>query len=334
MHGPQLWLASTVLTFSFGYLFFWGTFGTSLRGGLSSFIGPFYLMPVLVPLTFIAAKGFAALWRHDRFLGAAALTAMLVVSGYLLSRALPVNLRFSAEDRRIYASIAAARLDRALVLVPPLYGPTLLHPLAFLQNDADYDGRIVYALDRGERGNLRLLDDFPGRDAYKLRFHGHYRANPPDRGLRTSLEPISVVQQPSFAFTLSFENPSDDPRVVVTVAAGSVRHSLVLDTASVPGKRHDLHFSVGPTSVEIRSAVQAHLREAVRDDGLLSVSVLLGSRDGGLERPVYERSLAHRADGSSVRILFPGHVPVDDLGPVDGDPLRTPAYPSKPDGPG
>ena len=334
VHGPQLWLASIVLTFSLGYLFFWGTFGTSLRGGLSSFIGPFYLMPVIVPLSFVGAKGFGALWRHDRLLGAAALVAMVVVSGYLLSRALPVNLRFSAEDRRIYAPIEAARLDRALVLVPPLYGPQLLHPLAFLQNDADYDGRIVYALDRGEAANLRLLDDFPGRDVYKLRFHGHYRANPLDRSLRTSLQPLTVVDQASFPFTLSFGNPGDDPRVVVSVAMGGVRSSFVLDTASARGRRHELLFSVAPTSVEIRSPVEARLQEAVEDDGLLSVSVLTGSSDGGSARTIYERSLAYRPDGASLRILFPGRVSVDDLGPRDRDPLRTPVYTSRPDRPG
>ncbi|HEV3401483.1 MAG TPA: glycosyltransferase family 39 protein, partial [Acidimicrobiales bacterium] len=73
--GPQPWLALIVLTFACGYMFFWGTFGTSLRGGLSSFLGPFYLMPVLVPLTFLAARGFGAVWRHDRFLGTAVLVA-------------------------------------------------------------------------------------------------------------------------------------------------------------------------------------------------------------------------------------------------------------------
>ena len=332
--GPQLWLASIVLTFAFGYLFFWGTFGTSLRGGLSSFLGPFYLMPVVVPLTFIAARGFGVVWRHDRFLGAAALIAMLFVSGYLLSRALPVNLRFSAEDRRIYAPIAAARLDRALVLVPPLYGPQLLHPLAFLQNDADYDGRIVYALDRGEPGNLRLLDDFPGRQVYKLRFHGHYRANPLDRGLRTSLQPLTVVDQPSFPFSLGFHNPGDDPRVGVSVTMGGVRSSFVLDAASERGRRHELLFDVGPTSVDARSPVQGHHREAVDDDGVLSVSVRVGPNDGGSGRTVYERSLAYRFDGTSVRMLFPGRVSVDDLGSQDRDPLRTPAYSSRPDEPG
>ncbi len=333
VHGPQSWLASIALTFAVGYLFFWGTFGTSLRGGLSSFLGPFYLMPVLVPLTFLAAVGFGAVWRHDRFLGVASLAVMVTVSGYLLSRAVPVNLRFSAEDRRIYASIAAARLDRALVLVPPLYGPQLLHPLAFLQNDADYDGKVVYALDRGEQGNLRLLDDFPGRDVYKLRFHGRYRATPLDRSLRTSLEPLRVVEATSIPFQLSFENPGADPRVVVSITMGGTRDSFVLDAASMPEKRHDLQFTVWPASVEAGS-VQGHRREAVEDLGLLSVTVWVGQSDEGPGRTVYERSLAYRTDGRSLRALFPGHVSVDHLGPHDREPLRTPLYAPPPAAPG
>ncbi|HEX2042836.1 MAG TPA: glycosyltransferase family 39 protein [Acidimicrobiales bacterium] len=320
--GPQPWLASIALTFAVGYLFFWGTFGTSLRGGLASFLGPFYLMPVLVPLTFLAAQGFGAVWRHDRFLGVASLAVMVAVSGYLLSRALPVNLRFSAEDRRIYAPITAARLERALVLVPPLYGPQLLHPLAFLQNDADYDGKVVYALDRGEQGNLRLLDDFPGRDVYKLRFHGHYRATPIDRSLRTSLEPLTVVDASSIPFNLGFENPGADPRVVVSITMGGRRESFLLDTGSAPEKRHELQFTVGPGPIESASPVGARWREVVEDDGLLSVSVRVGPADGESERTVYERSLAYRRDGRSVRILLPGRVAVDELGSEDGDPLQ------------
>lgn len=334
VRGPQPWLAAIALTFACGYLFFWGTFGTSLRGGLSSFLGPFYLMPVLVPLTFLGAKGFAAVWRYDRFLGVASLAVMVTVSGYLLSRAVPVNLRFSAEDRRIYASIAAARLDGALVLVPPLYGPQLLHPLAFLQNDADYDGRIVYALDRGEQGNLRLLDDFPGRDVYKLRFHGRYRATPIDRGLRTSLEPLTAVDAASIPFRLSFDNPSGDPHVVVNITAGGTRDSFVLDTASTREKHHELQFAVGPASVEIGSPVQSHRREAVEDLGLLSVAVWVGEADSGPGRTLYERSLGYRTDGRSLRALFPGHVSVDELSGHDREPLTTPLYSQAPEGPG
>ena len=332
LDGPQPWLALIVLTFSGGYLFFWGTFGTSLRGGISSFLGPFYFTPLLVPITFIAAKGFGAVWRHDRFIGAAAFGGMVVVSGYLLFKALPINLRMSGEDRRIYAPISAAKLDRALVLVPPLYGPTLLHPLAFLQNDADYDGRIVYALDRGEQGNLRLLDDYPGREVYKLRFHGRYRAD--DRGLRTSLERLTVVDEGSLPATLSFHNPGDDPRVVVSITVGRLKHSFVLDNASSREKHHELRFSVGPGTVQIRSPVVAHLREAVEDAGLLSVSVWVGRADGVSGRTVYEHSLGYRTDGRSLRVLFPGNVSVDELGPQDPDPLRTPVYSAAADGSG
>ena len=324
--GPERWLALVVATFSFGYLFFWGSFSTSVRGGLTSFLGPFYFMPVLVPLTFLAAKGFGAVWRHDRFIAAVTVAGMVVVSGYLFYKALPVSLRFTAEDRRIYAPVSSARLDRALVLVPPIYGPQLLHPFAALHNDADYDGRIVYALDRGERQNLRLLDDFPGREVYKFRLHGHYRGNPSDPALRTTLDELTVVKQASLPATVTFHNPTEEPLVVVSVALGSRKESYVIDTGSSRGKRHEFAVSIGPGSVEALSGFQTRFPEVVEDTGLLSVAVSVGPAGGGSRRTLYERHLAYDTDGQSLRVLFPGTVPVDDLGPEDREPLTTPAW--------
>lgn len=317
MDGPQRWLALVVLSFSFGYLFFWGTFGTSLRGGVTSFLGPFYFLPVLVPLTFLGAKTFADVWRHDRFIAATSFAGMVVVSGYLLFKAVPVSLRLTAEDRRIYAPIVAARLDRALVLVPPIYGPQLLHPFAYLKNEADYDGRTVYALDRGEQRNLELIDDYPGREVYKLRIRGHYRANPTDRALTTSLDRLTVASQTSLPGTLAFDNPTEDPYVAVTVTLNGRKDSFVLDRESVTGKRHEVAFSIGPGSVDVRSPVADRFHERAADVGLLSVSVAVRPADGGQSRTIYERHLAFDSDGRSVRVLLPGNVSVNELGAED-----------------
>lgn len=317
LDGPQPWLALVALSFSCGYLFFWGTFSTSPRGGITSFLGPFYFLPVLVPVTFLAAKCFGEVWHRDRVIAATAFAGMVVVSGYLLLKALPVNLRFTAEDRRLYAPIAAARLDRALVLIPPIYGPQLMHPFAYLQNEADYDGRIVYALDRGDPRNLELLDDLPGREAYKLRLRGHYRANPSDPGLTTSLERLTVTTHPSVPATLAFDNPTEDPYVAVTVTLNGRKDSFVLDRESVKGKRHEVAFSVGPSSVDVRAPVADRFHERAADVGLLSVSVAVRPADGGQSRTIYERHLACDSDGRSVRVLLPGNVSVNELGAED-----------------
>ncbi|HEX2191682.1 MAG TPA: glycosyltransferase family 39 protein, partial [Acidimicrobiales bacterium] len=89
--GPQAWMALIVVSYSAGYLFFWGTLGTSLRGSLTSFLGPFYFLPILVPVCLFAGRGFTDLWRHDRVMAVTAFAVMAGVSGYLLVRAVEVN---------------------------------------------------------------------------------------------------------------------------------------------------------------------------------------------------------------------------------------------------
>ena len=59
-------------------------------------------------------------------------------------------------------------MGRALVFVPPLYGPTLQNPLSFLRNDATLDGDVIYALDRGDRANARVRAAHPDRVVYEL----------------------------------------------------------------------------------------------------------------------------------------------------------------------
>ncbi len=317
MQGPQPWLTMVLISFSVGYMFFWGTFGTSLRGSLTSFLGPFYFLPVLVPVTFVAAKAFGDLWRHDRIIGGSTFAGMLIVSGYLLFRVFEVNLRLSAEDRRMYTPIAAARLDRAVVFLPPVYGPQLLHPFAYLQNDAEYDGKTVYALDRGERENLELVEDFRGRDVYRLRMTGVYRANPPDPQLRASLQRLDVVDRVSLDGSLAFENPTEEPEVVVGVALNGTKSSFVLDRQSHRSKRHAVTLSIRPTAVIAQSPVEEHIREPVEDVGLLSLSISVRRPDGGAPRTVYERHLAYDTDGRSLRMLLPGAVSVNEMGSDD-----------------
>ena len=320
LQGPAPWLAMVVLSFSVGYMFFWGTFGTSLKGSLTSFLGPFYFLPVLVPVAFVAAKSFGDLWRRDRLIGGSTFAGMLFVSGYLLFKVFQVNLQLTAEDRKVYTPITDARLDGALVFLPPLYGPQLLHPFAYLQNDAEYDGRTVYALDRGERQNLDLLEDFPSRDLYRLRLTGVYRANPTDPRLRTSLERLHVVDRTTVRGSLEFENPTEDPEVVVSVAFNGMKDSFVLDTQSRHSKGHAVTLSIGLGSVAAHSPVEAHVREPVDGDGLLSISI--SARRPGAEEPriVYARHVAYDIDGQSLRLLLPGTTSVNETG--SDDPLK------------
>ena len=311
--GPQLTLALVALSLPFGYSFFWGTLGTGLRGGLTAFLGPFYFLPVLVPLTILAAKSFSGFWRWDRLIGAAALVSMLSVSGYLLVRGVQVNLRATREDRKLYSTLAPIRNERSIVFLQPIYGPNLLHPFSGLRNDHDYDGRTVYALDLGEHEDLDVLEDYPGRAVYRFRLEGgRYRAVPSDPALRSSLQPMRVVEQPRLATALSLQNPTAEPVVTLTVIMDGRRDTFVLDTTSYLGKPYGGRVSIGLDSVEVTGPVAAHAVEPVDHDGLV-ISLSVGPAGGLPQRQVYRRELGWNRAGSSFRALLPGYLADNDL---------------------
>ena len=316
LRGPQAWVALIVVSYSAGYLFFWGTFGTSVRGSLTSFLGPFYFLPILVPLTLLAARGFTDLWRHDRLMAGTSMVVMAAVSGYLLVRAVGVNLDLTADDRRLHAAVADADLGRSIVLLPPLYGPTLLHPFAWFWNTPEDDARTIYALDRGDAKNLALLRDHPDRRPYRLRVvESHLRANPPDPRFRTALEPLTVVGGPTVDASIALENPTDDPEVVLSVLMDGRRRSWVLDGGSARGKRYDVRLRIDPTSVELEGRpIPDGIEDAEPDE---HVTLSLETRRGGgaaAERRA-ERPLAFTVEGDVVWMLFPG--------PVDGAELAS-----------
>jgi 4-amino-4-deoxy-L-arabinose transferase-like glycosyltransferase len=314
--GPQAWVALIVLSYSTGYLFFWGTFGTSLRGTLTSFLGPFYFLPVLVPVALLAGRGFTDLWRHDRLMATTAFAVMAAVSGYLLVKAVRVNLDLTADDRRLHAAVAEADLGRSIVLLPPLYGPTILHPFAWFWNTPEDDARTVYALDRGDPGNVALLRDYPDRKPYRLRVvESHLRANPPDPRFRTALEPLTVVTGRSVATSVALENPTDDPEVVLSVALNGRRQSYVLDTASVRGRRYDVRLHFGPGSVELEGRPEPDRTEAVTPDEPVTLSIETGAGGGAATERRADRPLGLAVEGDVVRVLFPGTVGQEQLGP-------------------
>ncbi len=314
--GPAPWLALVAVTVPFGYLFFWGTYGTGLRGSLTAFLGPFYFLPLLVPATFLAANGFAHFWQWDRLLGAVALVSMVTVSGYLLVRGVQVNLRATREDKKLYSTLAQIEGERAIVFLQPLYGPTLLHPFTALRNTHDYDGRTVYALDLGEHQDLDVIDSYPGRTAYRFRLEGgDYRDNPPDPALYSSLQPMRVVQQPMLRTTLSLQNPTAGPVVTVSVVLDGRRDTFVLDTKSYAGKAYRARLSIGLDSVELSGPVESHVMQPVDHDGLV-ISVSVGASVDA-SRTVYQRELGWKAVGSSLRVLLPGYLAANHLGGHD-----------------
>ncbi|HEV3363263.1 MAG TPA: hypothetical protein VG795_03850, partial [Acidimicrobiia bacterium] len=166
--GAGRWLALVAATVPLGYAFFWGSFSSSEWGGPWRF-GPFYWLPVIIPGSILAAAGFARLLRWDRTVARFVAVGMVAVSVFVTGRALAEHRRFGVERDRLYAAplAAIADLDRAVVFLPPLDGPWLLQPFSLARN-ANFDGPVVWAVDRGAHRNLDVIERLPGRTPYRV----------------------------------------------------------------------------------------------------------------------------------------------------------------------
>ena len=166
--GAGRWLALVAVTVPLGYAFFWGSFSSSEWGGPWRF-GPFYWLPVIIPGSILGAAGFARLWRWDRSVARFVAVGMAAVSLFVTVRALGEHRRLGAQRDRLYAAplAATANLDRAVVFLPPLDGPYLLQPFSLARN-GNFNGRVVWAIDRGARKNIDVVRRMRDRTPYQV----------------------------------------------------------------------------------------------------------------------------------------------------------------------
>ena len=166
--SARKWLALVAVTVPLGYAFFWGSFSSSEWGGPWRF-GPFYWLPVIVPGSILGAAGFSRLRRWDRQTARFVAGGMTVLSLFVAGRALAEHQRYRAVREHLYAAprAAVADLEQAVVFLPPLDGPYLLQPFSLARN-ATFDGPVVWAVDRGARRNLDVVQRLPGRTAYRV----------------------------------------------------------------------------------------------------------------------------------------------------------------------
>lgn len=189
-HDPRWWLALAGLMIPAGYFFFWGNYGSTVFGA-PRYLGPYYYVPALAPIVVLGAAGFVRLWGVDRLVAVVGIVGMIGLSLFVTGRTLHTDARLSADDRRLNHGLTTAKLDHALVFLPPLAGPELLIPFGTAMNHYGYTGRVVYALDLGPESDAAVAADFPDRRPYVLVVSGAYRSDPPDKSLTSSLEPLT-----------------------------------------------------------------------------------------------------------------------------------------------
>lgn len=167
--GPARWVvASWALIVPIAYLFFWGPWAmTHNWDGVQAF-GPFYHLPLIVPVVVFGAHGLRLLAARSVPATGVAVAAMVALTAWSIPDKVHINQRTTDELRAVERAVDQAALDDAILFLPLRGDGGFLSITPFLENDPALDGSVLYAEDCGTAANRAVLEQHPGRSGYRL----------------------------------------------------------------------------------------------------------------------------------------------------------------------
>ncbi len=208
-----------------GYFFFWGSYHSIWAADLDT-LGPNYYLPVLVPICLFGARYFAVLTRGRPSVRGLLIALMFIPTVICFEQFIVSNLKVTGRMRKIYSPVETAKLVNALVMVPPVWGPYLLHPFAYLMNSFESQmAGNMFAVDRG-MDNFRLWDKFPNHRAYRFEYFGPQELN------ASELVPLTLTLHQRWTFQIRVKNPTDRRAVDVSIKSGNLHKRINLDVNS------------------------------------------------------------------------------------------------------
>ncbi len=162
-------LAAVCVTLALGLIAYWGPYSTaSLWPDFARSLGPFYLMPMLVPLAILAVEGLVALRARSQTFAVVAAVLLVAITGVNTVRALDLNL--DVREARERHNVALDGIDpsrRALVFVPSWSDYLGTGPNGALVNTRD-NPRVLYANASSPEVEEAVIAAFPDRVPYRL----------------------------------------------------------------------------------------------------------------------------------------------------------------------
>ncbi|WP_091438835.1 hypothetical protein [Geodermatophilus poikilotrophus] len=287
--GAGRWaVAALAVVVPLGYLPFWGPWAISAQWEGLELFGPFYWLPVVVPLAVFGAAGLTWVVRRRRSLAAAVVVAAMVgLTALAVPGPVAGNRAVTEEYRAVQRAVAAADLDDALLFLPRRGDLGFESDTPFLQNDPSLRQPVLYAEQRGA-ADLALAERFPDRALHRLS----------DDDGSTVVESLRVDAGPTVPLRLRLTAPPGAAGAVAYLRAGDRTHEQPLDpsgevtwTVAAPGAAPS-----DPSAVVLPA------------DGVLAVGLAarLPGDDGPGAR--WERRIAHRTvdGGDLVELLRPG----------------------------
>jgi hypothetical protein len=218
--GRALSLAAVAIAFPVGYVFFWGAWNASNLWHGVRFVGPFYFLPMVVPLAAFGGAELVTIYRRWRPLALGAVVVGLVSSLLVAAPAFAADARWSRQDGAVLAMVnrQAATSSSSLVLIQSDQ-EYVMHPISGLANRWDGTGPLVYGLWSGTTQDLAALATQPGRQPYVLTLFGPFAPHP--RHLAATIRPIRAESGATVTIHVSTSGSAAGPGLTVVVPAES-----------------------------------------------------------------------------------------------------------------
>jgi hypothetical protein len=277
-------VAALAVVVPLGYLPFWGPWAISAQWEGLELFGPFYWLPVVVPLVVFGAAGLAGVARRGRSTAAVVVAAMVGLTALAVPGPVTGNREVTAEYRAVQRVVEETGLDDALLFLPERGDLGFESDTPFLQNDPSLQQPVLYAEQRGA-ADLALAARFPDRSPYRL---SQDEDGPP------VVEPLRVDAGPHLTLRV---RSTPRPGAVAYLRVGDRTYEEPLDPTG------EVSWTVAaPDAAADPGAV------ALEEDGVLAVGLAARSPgdDGIGDR--WERRIAHRTvdGGARVELLRPG----------------------------
>ena len=219
----QLALLAGGVLLTVGYLFFWGIWNAAVLWGAVRYLGPYYVMPLLVPLVILGAQGAIELRRSGMWKLIAVTAVGLSLSTVTAIGSVTTNAALNADNVQLASTIA--KVGRSLVFVDT-YPNYLQHPTSVISNASPPGGRTVYALNGGA-ADFKVRRAYPGRQIYHLRLLGEY-GKQARSGYGAVLDHVDLLDAPALSFKISGALPRGATQARLLVAVGDQRRTWSL----------------------------------------------------------------------------------------------------------
>ncbi|KAA0234800.1 MAG: hypothetical protein JJLCMIEE_00964 [Acidimicrobiales bacterium] len=199
-----------VASVTIGYVFFWSPYSILFNWPGEKLLGPYYHLPLLVPVVLFAGRALADLLSRPRVF-AVAVTLIGLSSALLLVPPINENREVTEQYRERQGFVESLGIEEGVLFFPDRGNGGFESAMPFLENDHDLSNPVIYAADRGGE-NLEFLDTRPGVPAFTI--YEEYSPGDDLFDLPLVVKELEVRSAPEPEIVLEMENPGDTPYVI------------------------------------------------------------------------------------------------------------------------